>query len=51
MLACNNRENSLQTIVEFHGFYPKRQFTRIKIEDINDLPKLDLEILKREITF
>ena len=51
MLACNNRENSLQNIVEFHGVYLKRHFTKIKIEDINDFPKLDIEILKREITF
>ena len=51
ILACNNRENSLQSTVEFHDFYLKRQFTKIKIEDINDFPKQDIEIRKREITF
>ena len=51
MLACNNRENSLKTIVEFHGLHLKSQFTKIKIEDINDFPRLDMKIHKREITF
>ena len=44
MLDCINRENSLQTIVEFHGKHRKSQISKIKIEDINDFVRLDIKI-------
>ena len=51
MLACYDLKKWLQNIVKFHGLHRKSLYTVINIEQINDFPQLDIEILKREITF
>ena len=51
MLSCYDKENSLKNIVKIHGLHRKNKFREINIKKINNFPKHDREILKREIIF